>query len=422
MSVSLPLWVVIVAGLTIVILVVILWSVKRRRNPRLDLGEVDLGELVVSIAGATQSTLVGGNRIELVQNGEFWDWVFRDIENARKSINYETFLSRRGELTRRMTDIMCRKAEQGVQVRMMLDGTGGRHFGHRDLKRLRKSGGQARKYHPFRLSNLGLLNNRDHRKLVIIDGRIGYIGGHCLTDNWLGDAEDKEHFRDVSVRVEGPVVAQLQSAFAENWIEETGQVPAGDAFFPHLESAGEIDAHLVWLSPAGSPSAVKLLHYMAIHAARKSITIQNPYFLPDPDARDALVDAARRGVDVRIMIPATEATDAPTVQHASHHHYGTLLSGGVKLYDYHRTLLHQKVMVIDGALSAIGSTNFDDRSFELNDEASLVIHDRRIAAELERVFEEDMKDATAVDLESWKRRPVGHKLLDFFTFLFNEQL
>jgi cardiolipin synthase len=304
----------------------------------------------------------------------------------------------------------------------MLDGSGGRKFGKQALADMCDAGVKVQKYHPIELRNLGILNNRDHRKIFIIDGRIGYVGGHCLVDTWLGDAEDKQHFRDISARVEGPVVAQLQSTFAENWIEESGEVPAGKHIFPELPPAGDMKAHVVWTSPAGSPSTLKLLHYMAIHAAKNSITIQNPYFLPDPDARDSLVAAAKRGVNVRIMIPATTASDSRIVQHASHHHYGTLLKGGVKLFDYGRTLLHQKVMVIDGRWAAVGSTNFDDRSFEVNDEVTLVVYDERIARELEETFERDLADAKEVHFEPWKKRPWTHKITDFTAFLFNEQL
>lgn len=422
-AIPVPLWLLLLLGLTIVILILLLWSVKRRRRPRLSLdSDDDLHGLIPSIVGLTQGTMVHGNHVELVENGEFFDWLFRDLESAQKSISFETFLTKRGQVTHRIADIMCRKAGEGVKVRMMLDGTGGRHFGHTDLKRMRDAGVDVRKYHPIRISNLGLLNNRDHRKIVVIDGRIGYVGGHCLVDTWLGNAEDKQHFRDVSARVQGPVVAQLQSAFAENWIEETGDVLGGDEYFPEPQRAGEMDAHAVWISPAGSPSAVKLLHYLVIRAAKKRITIQNPYFLPDPDARRALLDAVQRGVEVRIMIPADSASDAPAVQHASHHHYGTLLKGGVKLFDYQRTLLHQKVIVIDGCWAALGSTNFDDRSFEVNDEISFVIYNEDIARQLEAIFERDLAHAKRVDLESWRRRPSLHKLRDFAMYVFNEQM
>jgi cardiolipin synthase len=423
MNVTVPIWLLAVMGLAIVILAIILWSVKRRSRPRLALAsEGDLHDLIASIAGATQSVIVDGNKVELHQNGAFWDAVFRDIDKAKETIHYETFLSKEGELTRRMSKTLCRKAKEGLEVRVMLDGSGGKHFGKQALADMCDAGIKVHHYHPIKISNLGNLNNRDHRKIFIIDGRIGYTGGHCLVDSWLGDAEDKQHFRDISARVEGPAVAQLQSAFAENWIEGTGEVLAGTAIFPELEPAGDMKAHVVWTSPAGSPSTLKVLHYMAIHAAKKSITIQNPYFLPDPDARDALLAAVKRGVAVRVMIPATEASDSPLVQHASHHHYGTLLKGGVKLYDYQKTLLHQKVIVIDGCLAALGSTNFDDRSFEVNDEVSLVVYDEAFAAQLEETFDRDLKHAVEVHFEPWKNRPTMHKLRDFTAFLVNEQL
>ena len=417
-----PVWAIIVVGIIMVILVLIIWSVKRRRQPRLELEPTDNDDLQLSIAGLTQGTLVSGNRVELIQNGAFFDRLFRDIAGAKKTINFETFLCKEGEVTRRMTEALLQKAREKVQVRVMFDGSGGKRFGKDDLKRLKEAGVCVAKYHPIRISNVGLLNNRDHRKIAVIDGRIGYVGGHCLVDSWLGDAQDKKHFRDISARIEGPVVAQLQSAFAENWIEETGEVPGGANFFPEIEPAGDVDAHAVWVSSAGSPSSVKLLHYLLIHAAKERITIQNPYFLPDPDARRSLLEAVERGVEVRVMIPAVKATDSPVVQHASHHHFGTMLKGGVKLFEYQHTLLHQKVLVVDGQWASIGSTNFDDRSFELNDEISLVVYNETIARELEQTFEDDLKHSTAVDFEEWATRPVLHKLKDFSAFVFNEQL
>jgi len=421
-NVSVPVWVLALMTLALVALIVILWSVKRRRRPHLSLEATGLEDLIPTISGATQGTAVDGNEVEIVQNGEFWEWVFRDLEQAKETINYETFLAKEGQLTKRMADMFCRKAGEGVQVRMMLDGSGGKDFGKEGLKQMRDAGCKVGSYHPIELRNLGILNNRDHRKMFIIDGRIGYVGGHCLVDTWLGNAEDKKHFRDISVRVRGPVVAQLQSTFAENWIEETGEVVGGTNFFPQLEPVGDMKAHAVWLSPAGSPSTLKLLHYLAIRAAAKTLTIQNPYFLPDPDARDALLEAVKRGVSVRVMLPAASATDSPIVQHASHHHYGTLLKGGVRIFEYQRTLLHQKVFTVDGCWSAVGSTNFDDRAFEINDEVSFVIYDEGIAGELEQIFEDDLRDSKEMAFEAWKNRPALHKLQDFGAFLFNEQL
>ncbi|HEX7830599.1 MAG TPA: phospholipase D-like domain-containing protein [Thermoanaerobaculia bacterium] len=421
-TIAVPIWVLFLVAIMIIALVLIVWSVKRRRRPHLALEASGLEDLIPSISGLTQATCVGGNHVELLQNGAFWDRLFEQVKQARETINFETFLSKEGELTQRMTDALCEKAKEGVEVRVMLDGSGGKNYGKNGLEQLRCAGVKVHKYHPIHIRNLGLINNRDHRKIMIIDGRVGFVGGHCLTDNWLGEAQDKKHFRDISVRVEGPVVAQLQSVFAENWIEETGEVTGGTNFFPELDRVGDINAHAVWLSPAGSPSTLKLLHYILIRAAKKRITIQNPYFLPDPDARKALIDAAKRGVEVRVMLPSSEASDAPLVQHASHHHFGTLLKHGIRMFDYEKTLLHQKVITIDGCCSAVGSTNFDDRSFEVNDEVSLVIHDEGIAAELEEIFERDLKHSKERQFDEWKHRPVKHKLRDFASFLFNEQL
>lgn len=423
MRIDMPVWLLVLMILVIVALVLIVWSLKRRRRPHIRLAHIeDPVGLMHSISGFTQGTVTTGNAVRLVHNGRFFDELFADIEKAEHSISIETFLSKEGEVTHRMAAALCAKARQGVEVRVMLDGSGGRKFGRKALKQMREAGCVVRKYHPVRLKNLGLINNRTHRKIAVIDGRIGYVGGHCLVDDWLGDAQDKKHFRDISARVEGPVVAQLQSAFSDNWMEETGEVPAGEHIFPQLKPAGETEAHVVYVSPTGNPSTIKLLHYAAIHASRKRLLIQNPYFLPDPDARDALTQAAKRGVEVRIMIPATTASDSPIVQHASHHHYGTLLEAGVRLFEYERTLLHQKVLVIDGQWASIGSSNFDDRSFEINDEVALVVYDEPLARELEEVFESDLQHAVEQKLDEWQRRSIVHKLIDGTSFLFNEQL
>jgi len=420
--VSLPIWMAILIAILFVALVLILWSVKRRRRPHLKSGFNAGDGLHNTVSGLAQATCVDGNKVELLQDGAFFDQLFADMKAATSTINFETFLSKEGELTRRLTALLLEKAGKGVEVRVLLDGSGGKDYGTDDIDRMVAAGCQVRKFHPFRISNLGRLNNRTHRKIAIIDGRIGFVGGHCMVDTWLGEAQDKKHFRDISARVEGPVVAQIQSAFTDHWIEETGEVIAGDRFFPSLEACGKTTANLAYVSPVGGPSAVKLLHYVAIHGAKQSITIQNPYFLPDDDAIDALVAAVKRGVKVRVMIPAVEATDSKIVQHASHHHYGTLLKQGIRIFDYQKTLLHQKVFTIDGEWSSVGSCNFDDRSFEINDEVTLVTYDKAIARELEETFERDLADSEERKFDEWKNRPWVHKLKDGAAFLVNEQL
>ena len=421
-SVTVPLWFFALLLVIIAVLALIIWSVKRRPRPNLTRTDTDGANVVPSVSGLVQSTVVAGNAVEIIENGTYFDRLFADIEAATSTVNVETFLAKEGEVTQRLANLLIDCAERGVAVRLMLDGSGGRHFGKLDVKRMRNAGCQVAMFHPFHVRNIGRLNQRTHRKIAIIDGRIGYVGGHCLTDDWLGNAQDKKHNRDITARVEGPVVHQIQSAFTDNWIEETGEVISGNEFFPELHECGKTHAMIAFETPMGGPSTLKLLHYLAIKEAKTSLTIQNPYFLPDPDAREGLVQAVERGVAVRIMIPETHATDAKLVSHASHHHYGTLLKHGVRIFDYEHTLLHQKVFTVDHAWSSIGSTNFDDRSFEINKEIALVVYDKNIARQLEEIFERDAKHARERSFEEWTKRPILHKLKDGVLFMLNEQL
>jgi len=287
---------------------------------------------------------------------------------------------------------------------------------------MREAGVQVREFHPPRFGNLGRLNNRDHRKIAIIDGRVGYIGGFGFAKQWTGHAQDRNHWRDTGIRVVGPAVNHLQGAFCENWIEETGEIPAGERYFPHLAPAGPTRTHLAYTSPTGSVSSVQVLYYLAISAARREIIIQNPYMLPDKEAIKAFADAVARGVDVKVMVPATSATDSPLVQHASHHQFGRLLQLGVKIWEYKPTLLHQKIMVVDGVWSCVGSTNFDDRSFQLNDEISMGVVDPAIAAGLRAAFANDLRHASQRTYEQWHHRPLWHKLIDQLAYLGSSQL
>lgn len=420
-GVAVPLVVALSVVFVLLVLAVLLWSVKRR--PRLHYSITGEGtDLLDSIAGLTHTQWLDGNAIEIVENGRFFPMLIETIGGARKTVHFETYLWKTGEASGTVVDALCAKAREGIHVRVLIDALGGKRIRRKERRALTDAGCHLELYHPFRISNLGRLNNRDHRKACIIDGEVAILGGHCITDDWLGDAEDRSHFRDVSVRVRGPVVAQIQSAFSENWIEESGEIFVGTEGFPKLEPVGEMRAATVYVTSSGSSSSVETLHYMAVHSAKKSLYIQNPYFLPDPDGIDALGAAVERGVDVRVMIPSASATDNALVQHASHHKYGALLEAGVHLFEYGKTLLHQKLFVVDSEWCAIGSSNFDDRSFELNDELMLMIHDVGVTRQLAGIFETDMQHAEQWSRERWKKRPILHKLTDGFAFLLNEQL
>lgn len=410
--------------LTIIALVILFWSVKRNNSTILRVRQPgELGALLPSIAGLTHATLEAGNAVEVLKNGDqFFPPLFRDIAAARRSIHIETFIWYDGKAATQLARLLAQKARAGVEVRLLVDGSGGRELDGKEREMLEQAGVKVAHFHPFRISNLGRLNNRDHRKLMIIDGQVGYIGGFCIADEWLGNAQDRDHFRDTGLRIRGPIVNRLQAVFAENWIEETGEVMAGEQYFPKSEPAGTSVAHVAYTSPDGSVSSVEILYLLAIKAARKEIVIQNPYLLPDGEALEALEEAVARGVDVRIMVPSDDATDNAIVQHASHHHFGTMLERGVKLWEYDRTLLHQKVIVVDGIWSCVGSTNFDERSFELNDEVSIGVLDAAVAAQLRAHFAEDLRYAKKIELEPWKKRSLWHKAVDGVAYLGRSQL
>lgn len=423
-TVEVPMLVLVGTGVGIAVLIVIIWSIRHRSDPDFQLEEPPVRfELAKeSIVGLTHSSLASGNEIELLENGDgCFPRLFSDIDSAKRSVHFESYLWKPGELSDTLTNHLVDAARRGVAVRVMLDGTGGK-ITKEQTKRLKDAGAHVHSFRKLSLTNLGRMNSRDHRKIAVIDGRIGYVGGHCIVDTWLGDADDRKHFRDISVRVRGPIVNDLQGTFSENWIEATNTLFFGDDVFPAREAAGECDAHVARINPSGVISSVKLLHHVVIECAREKVLIQNPYFLPDPEAIDSLRRAVERGVDVQIMIPSVEATDNALVQHASHHRFGALLKHGVRIHEYGRTLLHQKVMTIDGVWCAVGSTNFDDRSFEINDEVTLGIWSREHARKLEEVFAADLKHCVEVTLERWEGRSLMHKLKDQMFFLINEQL
>ena len=284
------------------------------------------------------------------------------------------------------------------------------------------SPGHRRNILNCKLRHIGVVNDRDHRKLIVIDGRVALVGGHCIVDSWLGNAENRERVRDLAVRLRGPVVHGVQSVFSENWVEDTGELFLGDAFFPPLERCGDVALHVASVKAEGSPPAVKILHHLAVCVAKRRIRIQNPYFLPDDEAIDALCKAVARGVDVRVMVPSTDASDMPLVQHAAHRNFDRLLEGGVRIFEYQTCLLHQKVMTVDGHWSAIGSSNFDDRSFETNDEITLGFLDPRLARQMEEIFERDRAHCVELDAKTWARRGLRHRIADHAWYLFNEVL
>jgi cardiolipin synthase A/B len=414
---------VAVLAVLVVALGVVIWSIRRHRDPKLDVDcDEPIGELMASLTGLTQGTVYEGNTLELLENGAFFDALFEEIRGAQRCVHFETFLWKEGELGHRLVDALVERRAAGVKVRMMLDAKGCSEMGDDAKRRLEAAGVRLRFHHPTHLRHIGVINDRDHRKLAVVDGRVALLGGHCIVDGWLGNAEDREHVHDLGVRLRGPAVHALQGTFAENWIEDTGELFVGDDAFPPLQRQGDARVHVASVKPEGSPPAVKILHQLAICVARRRVWIQNPYFLPGPQAIDALVSAVRRGVDVRVMVPSVEASDMPLVQHAAHRNFQKLLDGGVRLFEYSRCLLHQKVMTIDGVWSAVGSSNFDARSFETNDEVTIGVLDEGLAQQLEAVFERDVPLCVELSAAAWRRRGIGHRLRDNAFYAFHQLL
>jgi cardiolipin synthase A/B len=420
-----PLSIVVSALLVVIILGILLWSSKWRRDPQEltihDSG--DLHSLLPSIVGLTQGNLDEGNAVEVLQNGDgFFPRLFADIEAAQRTVHIESYIWWDGDLPRRLAALLAKKAREGLEVRVLVDGSGGRQISEVE-EELTSAGVNVALFHPIRISNLGRINNRDHRKIMVIDGRIAYTTGIGIADDWTGNAQDKEHWRDTSLRIEGSAVKRLQGAFCENWIEETGEVLAGERYFPAGDSRkGSSTVHVAYASPTGSVSTVQILYYLAIMAAQREVIIQNPYLLPDDDALRAIDFARKKGVNVWIMVPSVDATDNAIVQHASHHRFGHLLERGVRIWEYNKTLLHQKVIIVDGAWSSVGSTNFDARSFEINDEVTVGVLDPQIAAQLRAAFFEDLKFSRERKLPEWKERPLFHKMQDGLAYVAHEQL
>jgi cardiolipin synthase len=422
--VRIPIVAFVALVLAVVLLTIVVWSAERGTDPHLAVRQPgEFNALLPSMIGLTQSSMDEGNEVQLLQNGDgFFPLLLRDIAAAKQSVHIESYIWWKGAICEELAMALAAKAREHVEVRLTVDASGGHKMDDKLYDLMSNAGVRIVKFHPPTIGNWGRLNNRDHRKIMIIDGRIGYLGGYGIAEEWTGHGQDRNHWRDTGLRVVGPAVNRLQGAFCENWIEETGEVPAGERYFPHLPNSGPTSTHLAYTSPTGGVSSVQVLYYLAIKSARHEIIIQNPYMLPDDNAVEALGEAVKRGVDVKVMVPAAEATDSPIVQHASHHRYGDLLSRGVKIWEYEKTLLHQKIIIVDGVWSCVGSTNFDRRALQLNDEISIGVLDQSIAQQLRGAFGDDLRFAKQQSLSGWQNRSLWHKFKDELAYLASAQL
>jgi cardiolipin synthase len=366
---------------------------------------------------------VGGNSVSILENGvEIFPAMLASILAAEKSVHMEAYIFWSDSVGRQFRDALAATARRGVEVRVLLDGVGSpKRLEKGDVTILRNAGCQVELFRPVRPWMLDVINRRTHRRILVVDGKIGFTGGVGFADVWAGDADSPEHWRDTHVRIEGPVVAQMQSAFQDNWSEVTGELLVGEKYFPVLPDRGSVRATVVASSPVPSSSAVQVLYSVAISAADQTIEIANSYFVPNDASVELLAVAARRGVDIRIVVPG-EINDLPVTKAGGRAKLGELLRAGVKIYEYEPTMMHAKTMVVDGLFATVGSTNFDNRSFRYNDELELAVYDGGVASRLGQMFAADAARSRPYTYEQWANRTILERLTEWALVPIRSQL
>lgn len=388
---------------------------------RLDYGPND-PLFAAAMGPVVGAEFVDGNKVETLVNGaEFFPAMLEAIRGARLTITLESYIWSSGEISDQFIAALSERAQRGVQVRVLVDGFGAIRFKRRDRRRLRESGVQLHVYgrcHWWQIKPD--INHHTHRKLLIVDGRVGFAGGMCIDDHWLGNADAPDVWRETEVRLEGPVVRQLQGVFATNWMQTTTALLLGEEYFPPLQTTGRSRAHCYKSGPGEAAQMARLGYLFAIGAARKTIDIAHAYFIPDDLAVRMLLEARARGVRIRVIVPAIN--DSRFGRAASRSRWGPLLAAGVEFYRYTAAMYHTKIMVIDDVLVTIGSANFDNRSFSLNDEVVVDVLDRAVAARHREFFEHDLRCSEPVEFAEFQARPVAMRVVDHFCGLFRSML
>ncbi|MEJ5992280.1 phospholipase D-like domain-containing protein [Ramlibacter sp. PS3R-8] len=384
--------------------------------------ESDDREFRRSLSSLLGPQIVDGNKVETLVNGDqIFPSMLAAIRAARSTITFETYIYWSGSIGREFVDALNERARAGVHVHVLLDWVGSLKMDQAMVDEMKAAGIQVERFHEPHWTNWNKLNNRTHRKLLVVDGRVGFTGGVGIADLWRGQARNPEEWRDSHFRIEGPVVAQMQSVFLDNWMRATGAVLHGDAYFPALKPTGDYAAQMFSSSPSGGSESMQLMYQLAITAARRRIDLANSYFVPDDMTIRTLVEAARRGVKVRVILPSGHI-DSEVVRKASRGSWGPLLQAGVEIAEYQPTMFHVKGLVVDGLFSSVGSTNFDNRSFRLNDEANLNVLSPEFGAIQQRVFDQDWARSRRITLAEWQDRPWSERVLERLATLLHSQL
>jgi len=382
---------------------------------------VDSPEFGGTVAGASGSPFLDGNTVELLNNGDaFFPPMLEAIERAQVSITMEAYIYWAGKVGLEFARALAARAQAGVRVKILLDAIGSASIGSDILDVLEAGGCQVAWYNPIRWYTLRRLNNRTHRRSLIVDGRTAFTGGAGIADHWRGNARGPDEWRDMQIRLEGPAVVPLQTGFAHNWQQTTGELLTGEGYYPGIRASGPLAVQTLLSSPETGASSVRTMYYLSIVCARRAICIANPYFIPDPVAIDTLIEAKKRGVDVRIMVSGTR-NDNWLARHNSVRLFGRLLDAGIEILEYNRTMLHQKTMVVDRMWVTVGTANFDNRSFAHNEESNICFFDRPLAEQLHDIFLEDVGACDRVTRERWGRRGVWARSQEFVASFLQEQ-
>jgi cardiolipin synthase A/B len=380
-----------------------------------------------TIEAYTDAPIVGGNRIELLFNGdETFPVMLRDIKTAKSTITFAQYLYEDGSISYEFAQAFSDRCRAGVQAHILIDNQGSQKIPGEIPAMMRDAGCHVEFFRRVEAQQVFLpwkllkYNYRNHRRVLVIDGRVGFTGGYGISEAWTGDGRTEDHWRETNARVEGPVVKYLQAAFTESWLEATGALLGGDGYFPRLEPRGKVSAQMVKSSPIGGSFQNYMLFLLSITSAKKSILITNSYFIPDDTMIEALLKAAARGVRVVILVPGK--IDHQITYRASRSNYGRMLLGGIQIFEYMPALMHAKTMVVDGVWATVGSTNFDNRSFALNEELNLTVYDSGIAQRLEEAFEQDLKYSRKITYDEWSSRGIGERIYEIFAFPVREYL
>ena len=424
---SVPLWIVLFASLATAVLfgliLVIFARSEKEITQRVEhLYAVSDPQFLRSMGVLLGPALVSGNRIDTLLNGnQIFPAMLAAIRTAEKTITFETYIYWSGNIGKMFVETLSQKARQGVQIHILLDWVGSQKMEQSAIQTMRDAGIQVEKYHPLKWYTWRRLNNRTHRKILVVDGKIGFTGGVGIADEWNGDAEGPDNWRDTHYRIEGPVVAQLQAAFMDNWTKLTGDVLHGSAYFPELKEEGLYQAQVFKSSREGGAESMHLMYLLAIAAAKKSIHLSMAYFVPDDLAVKAIVAALARGVSIQILLPG-QYIDKALVRSASRGTWGALLAAGAEIFEFQPTMFHCKVLVVDELWVSVGSTNFDNRSFKLNDESNLNVYNQQFAERQLADFRADLTRAKRITFQEWQNRPWKEKAREHVLEIVQSQL